>query len=166
VIVLVTGSRTWDQPLVVAEAMIEARDNPPAIYVPPPSGQPAEKMRLRHGASGKADMTADMYATKWGWEIQRYPAAWNLYGPAAGNIRNTFMVNDGIHLCLSFHDVCISRNHLDKPAHWSHGAMHCADFAEDAGYEVRRAYACAQGDLEQRRDWFLLRSPQTPSVAS
>lgn len=103
-------------------------------------------------------MIADMYARKWGWIVEPYPAAWNLYGPAAGNIRNTFMVNDGIHICLSFHDVCISKKCADKAAHWSHGTAHCAQFAEDAGYEVRRHYACAPGDLEQRRERLLVRT--------
>lgn len=118
--VLVTGSRTWDAPAVVYEALndvLGAADRPLVV--------------VHGGARG-----ADAHAAAWAranalvnWPLvseERREADWARYGKRAGIIRNAEMVNAGADLCLSF----IKGN--------SPGATHCTALAEKAGIEVRR----------------------------
>ena len=43
------------------------------------------------GACKGTDMLGEKYATEHGYEIERYPAEWSLYGRSAGPIRNRKM---------------------------------------------------------------------------
>jgi hypothetical protein len=114
--ILVTGSRTWDDALVLAAALAEAAQDEPVTVV--------------HGAcpSG-ADRLADVIATATGWTVERHPARWGELGKRAGFVRNAHMVNLGADVCLAF------------IRDGSRGASHTAALAEDAGIRTVRYVA-------------------------
>lgn len=94
--VLVTGSRNWPYPNIVTEALkaLKANYNGPGIT-------------LVHGdCPTGADRQANDIAEQLGFGIVRFPANWNLYGKAAGPIRNRLMVDTiGLaskKICLAF----------------------------------------------------------------
>lgn len=116
--ILVTGSRDWDAPEVVAYqiglAVGEAlRQQRPAVIV--------------HGACPSGgDAMADRIARDYSHQVERHPADWDRWGKPAGFRRNAEMVHAGADECLAF----IKDD--------SRGATHCADLAEKAGIPVRR----------------------------
>ena len=59
-----------------------------------------------HGACKGADMLADRAADALGFARKPYPANWNLYGRAAGTIRNLLMLteNADVSIVLAFHE--------------------------------------------------------------
>lgn len=57
---------------------------------------------LVHGAARGADSLAEKAARKLDLTIERHPAAWHKYGPAAGPIRNREMLDTNIDLVLAF----------------------------------------------------------------
>lgn len=48
-----------------------------------------------HGNATGADLLAGQWATARGVPVQAYPAEWDLYGRAAGHIRNAQMIAEG-----------------------------------------------------------------------
>ena len=115
--ILVTGSRDWDYPLTIWNALLDVIE---------PVGR-SEHVVIIHGGSGKADLTAGGFARQWiNSSEEVHPADWQKHGKAAGPIRNQEMVDAGADICLAF----IKNN--------SRGATHCADAAEKAGIPVRR----------------------------
>lgn len=106
--VLVTGSRTWDNPVVIRRALVEHEDPGNTILV---SG---------HCPDG-ADHLAEVVAEQLGWPIERHPALWKLYGRRAGYKRNAEMVGLGADVCLAFH------------RDGSRGTQHTIDLASIAG---------------------------------
>ena len=115
--VLVTGSRTWTDLIVIWDALYEA-------YLIAP---PGDSVIVIHGDCPRgADFIADEVAREFGWSTERHPADWELYGKSAGFRRNIEMVKAGADICLAF----IRDN--------SRGATHCADAAERAGIPIRR----------------------------
>ena len=113
--ILITGSRTWPDPTMLREAILEAL-----------RGAPGSVHTIVHGNAVGADSMADAVARSLGLVVEAYPADWTQYGKKAGFIRNSEMVNLGADICLAF----IHNN--------SRGATMCADLAEKAGIEVRR----------------------------
>ena len=110
--ILVTGSRDWDDPEMIFDALAEYNHG---------------QVTLVHGAARGADATAAKVAAGFGWRIEPHPADWNGgYGKRAGFIRNAEMVKAGADVCLAF------------IRGGSPGATHCADLAEEAGIPVRR----------------------------
>lgn len=115
--VLVTGSRDWNDPDLVHDALAMAvYQQVPAVIV--------------HGACPTG---ADALASRWvqqhrviGLHEELHPAQWKWHGRAAGPRRNAHMVSLGADICLAF-----IRN-------GSRGATHTADLAEAAGIETRR----------------------------
>jgi len=110
--VLITGSRTWTDEQVIADALREHWHNGNALLVTGacPSG---------------ADAIAEQIWRAHGGLVERHPAAWQT-GRDAGMRRNADMVALGAEVCLAFiRDA-------------SPGATHAARLAEQAGIPVRR----------------------------
>lgn len=115
--VLVTGSRTWTDPVPIRGALGDLAAVHPTITV------------VHGGATG-----ADAIAAQWvadrrregctGIQEERHPADWKRHGRRAGILRNIEMVRRGADVCLAF----IRDN--------SRGAMHCARTAAAAGVET------------------------------
>lgn len=139
--ILVTGSRGWDNRQALYDRLALAEqtliDSDHVRYL-------SEGITIVHGA---APAGADRWAHRWAdsnfsVEEESHPADWK--GPAkkgAGFERNAYMVRLGADLCLAFLSVC-GLNNCDKPhPHYSHGASHCADLAEEAGIPTIRYYA-------------------------
>ncbi len=58
-----------------------------------------------HGAAKGADTLGGFVADKLGFKVLAFPAKWNIYGRAAGPIRNQKMIDDGKpDLVLAFHE--------------------------------------------------------------
>lgn len=89
---LITGSRTWTNTLVI-EGFLKYAVN----YF-------TEPVTLVSGACPKG---ADLLCEQW-WErntdypIERHPAKWQLLGKKAGFVRNAKMVELGADLCIAF----------------------------------------------------------------
>lgn len=115
--VIVTGSRKWRDPAAVIAALTD-------VY-------------LEHGPfllmHGDCSTGADSYAHTWfeqthritGCTEQRFPAAWETRGRAAGPERNQRMVEAGADLVLAF------------PLPEGSGTQHTVRLAREAGIEVR-----------------------------
>ncbi len=129
--VLVTGSRDWTDRNVIAQALLDARDKPPAGATP-------GRMVLVSGACPTgADRLAEQLADRWDWQVERHPADWASHGKAAGFRRNEHMVALGADVCLAFLGPCSSASCREPRPHGSHGTKHCAGKAADAGVVVR-----------------------------
>ena len=117
--VLVTGSRTWTDTQVIADALLDCWHGA--------TEDGADGILVVHGACPRG---ADALAAKWAADnnipAEPHPADWNTNGKGAGFIRNQHMVNLGARICLAFiHNS-------------SRGATHTADLAEKADIPVRR----------------------------
>jgi hypothetical protein len=114
--ILVTGSRDWPFPEVIAEELIRVSLIPQ---------ETTSKIVLVSGACPTgADRMAEDWAEKWGWEIERHPADWSRYGKSAGFRRNKEMVDLGARYCVAF----IKNN--------SKGASMTKRLATEAGIET------------------------------
>ena len=89
---LVTGSRTWDDPRTIEQALA-------VILARHPAG-----VLLVHGACPRgADAIAAAYAARTpGYQIEAHPAGWRRYGRAAGHRRNAEMITLGADGCVAF----------------------------------------------------------------
>lgn len=126
--VIVTGSRTWDEP--------------DRIYSHLELLGIVEPLTVVHGACPQG---ADYYAHIWakglvqrrGYEVteEPYPADWERYPRAAGVLRNELMVSKGADVCLVYLNPCYKPKCKDYP-HPSHGAENCMFLAQAAGIEV------------------------------
>jgi hypothetical protein len=89
---LVTGSGKWTKVDVIEMALLAETVNVPARGV-----------LLVHGACAEgADLIADRFAKRRGWDVERHPADWAHHGNRAGQIRNERMVQLGADVCLAF----------------------------------------------------------------
>ena len=89
---LVTGSRTWDAPRTIGQALA-------VILARHPGG-----VLLVHGACPRgADAIAAAYAARApGYQIEAHQADWHRYGRAAGHRRNAEMIALGADGCVAF----------------------------------------------------------------
>lgn len=150
-IILVTGSRTWDDDAHIWRVLDELLD--------------AERgIALHHGACPKgADAIADAWAVQRRREgrsvlLRRWPAKWRIdgvYDRGAGMRRNAEMVavlkagwNPG--KCLAFIAPCAKPTCRRPKPHGSHGATQCAELADEAGIEVVRHLTPSLSRLESR----------------
>lgn len=118
---LITGSRTWDDPAYIARVLDE-------LY------RTSLGLLVIHGACpAGADAMADAWAVRRRAEgrsvlIERFPANWDRYGRAAGMVRNAEMVaavgTGGSVACHAF------------IRDGSKGASHCVKLARRAGIPV------------------------------
>jgi hypothetical protein len=104
---LVTGGRDYTDRATVARFLAHLADN----YI---FGVAPEEIVLVHGdckrykADGSfdpdrsADQLAAQEAADLGWQTEPHPADWDLYGDAAGPIRNKHMVSLGAHYLIAF----------------------------------------------------------------
>ena len=110
--VLVTGSRDWDRPDVLAYALGYALGElGPFILV--------------HGAARGADTMAATLHEQYGFTSEPHPANWESLGKRAGFVRNAEMVDLGADLCLAFWDGK------------SRGTKHTIGLARKAGIPTR-----------------------------
>lgn len=110
--VLITGSRTWTDRVVIERALKPYRAWQSTTLV---SG---------HCPTG-ADALAEEVAQEFGFELELHPADWRAFGKRAGFIRNTEMVRLGANICHAF-------------IRWqSAGATHCAKEAQRYGIPLR-----------------------------
>lgn len=116
--VLVTGSRTWDEPRRVWRVLDAFLQSWPCSVV------------VVHGACARG---ADQYAAVWAREHhadgvteEPHPADWEALGRRAGIARNTAMVDRGADVCVAF------------IRDGSPGATHCANAARAAGIPTHR----------------------------
>lgn len=73
-----------------------------------------------HGDCSGADKLCGEVGTSLGFEVEVFPALWNKYGRAAGNLRNIQMLDNNPNIVLVFHPC------LEK----SKGTKHCATEAK------------------------------------
>lgn len=79
---------------------------------------------LVHGGARGADMLAAHIGRSMGLEIEAHPARWDVYGKAAGPVRNREMVELGADLMLAF------------PVGESRGTRGCMQLAREKGCAV------------------------------
>jgi hypothetical protein len=75
---LIAGSRYWDDPVPIRQALERAR---PTVLI--------------HGAARGADSIAARLAYAMGIEVLAFPADWDRHGRGAGPLRNQRMLDDG-----------------------------------------------------------------------
>lgn len=134
--VIVTGSHTWDDEGLTAEALLEARQE--ALR----DGR--EDILVVHGdrAHGADRLAADWCAAN-GVPTEPRPAGREARDQDAGYVRDRHMVNAGADLCLVFVGPCTSAVCRRPKPHGSHDAGRCAGLAREAGIPVRRLVADA-----------------------
>lgn len=91
--ILVTGSRTWTDASMIANALVDAVGD----------ADPADVTVVHGDHPFGADALADHAATELGLTVEPHPAEWKRYGPAAGPKRNASMVAAGADICLAFY---------------------------------------------------------------
>jgi len=109
--VLITGSRIWNDPQMMGEALS-------GVYEP-------GAVLIEGGAAGADTMAATIWKHLGG-VIETHSADWVGLGRGAGFIRNQEMVDSGADICLAFIRA------------ESSGATHCAHAAELAGIPTVR----------------------------
>ena len=86
--VIVCGSRRWHDRDRITTALADL---------------PGESV-IVHGNAAGADRIAHQEAQKLGLLVEPHPAEWDVYGKAAGPVRNQKMAALGADLCIAFWD--------------------------------------------------------------
>lgn len=118
--ILVTGSRTWQDKGVIAQAFLDAigEYGPFIDYADPVGRRMAwQSVTLVHGAARGADTLADQIGEAWAFTVERHRAR-DFPTPLA---RNRHMVDLGADVCLAFAET------------WASGTGNCARAARRAG---------------------------------
>lgn len=116
---LVTGSREWDNEVLLEDWLDDVAQHEPIMLL----------------VVGDCPTGADAQAWEWaghhGVERIQYRANWDLYGKAAGPKRNRAMVDEeSPDLCLAFL----------KEGAGNRGTWQCAGYAKDQGVPVVEIY--------------------------
>ena len=115
--ILITGSRDWPDPDIIARAILELNDNNQLDW---------DTLVIVHGdCPTGADAMAEQFAQRYDVQTERHPADWKAFGKFAGPKRNQEMVDLGANVCLAF------------PMAGSRGTMHCIKAAKAAGIPVK-----------------------------
>lgn len=109
--VLVCGSRTFNDYWLLFDKLCEIQEKHPDLII------------IQGGARG-ADQMARKWASLNGVKGEQYNANWEVYGRAAGPIRNQQMLDTGIDLVVAF------------PRGEARGTKHMMKIAREAGVEV------------------------------
>lgn len=115
--ILITGSRDWTN---VGEIMSALNH----IVTVDLAHLPGPVTIVSGACPTGADSICEEVAIDMGWNVERHPANWDLYGRRAGYVRNAEMVSLGADICLAF----IKND--------SKGARMTAQLAHDAGIET------------------------------
>ncbi len=113
--ILVCGDRNWTNEDLIRKTLEQVCD------------PRKENSMLIHGGCRGADLIAEKIGRRAGYGIKKFPAAWHLYGNAAGPIRNEYMLKESPDLVIAFH------NDIEN----SKGTKHMVSIAKKAGVEVR-----------------------------
>lgn len=89
---LVTGSRTWSDSNIIANALYQQHKK---------WGQPNNTILVVGDAPGADTIAANLWG-KAGFTTEIHKAEWEKYGSRAGMIRNNAMINTGVDACLAF----------------------------------------------------------------
>ena len=162
--ILVTGSRTYAKPDVIRTAFARVHERYRGHTITlvdgqcdpwhPDTSRPipwARARRLSWEVQDRllgADWHAAIIAAQLGWRIKLMPADWfpgGRFDRSAGFRRNADMVKlvaeaiaDGAAgECHALADECVKRLCREPRPHGSHGTLHCASLAEEAGIETR-----------------------------
>lgn len=118
---IIAGSRTFNNAAILAE------EADTYIYEKVEAGlafsRPNE-ITVISGTARGADQLGERWATIRGYDVERYPAQWDVYGKSAGYKRNEYMASIATDL-LAFWDGK------------SRGAKHMIDIAKRAGLAVK-----------------------------
>jgi hypothetical protein len=136
---LVTGSRTWKDYERLCRCLDEIADQFARVHS---ERFIAEGLMLMSGHAYGADAMAEA------WFVTKYPleqpeiwkAEWDRYYKRAGIVRNTAMVDSNPDACVAFIMECDKHQCAHLPLHGTHGAVHCADYAERQGIPTTRYY--------------------------
>jgi len=130
-LVLVTGSRTWNQPAPVWDRL----DGLLAEH-----GPQGRCLIIIHG---KAKRGVDLFAHIWAEEQHRidpmavrewpFPADWANLGRKAGMVRNDEMARLGADYCLAWVQQCLLADCKRPGVHGTHGASDCVARARTYG---------------------------------
>ena len=113
---LITGSRYFNDAGLMSAAISDA--------VSTLRGFGFDRIVLVHGGARGADMLAAHIGRSMGLEIEAHPARWDVFGRAAGPVRNKEMVELGADLMLAF------------PVGESRGTRGCMELAREKGCAV------------------------------
>ena len=113
---LITGSRYFNDAGLMSAAISDA--------VSTLRGFGFDRVVLVHGGARGADMLAAHIGKSMGLEIEAHPARWDVYGKAAGPVRNKEMVELGADLVLAF------------PVGESRGTRGCMRLARERGCAI------------------------------
>jgi hypothetical protein len=115
--ILVTGSRDWEDELLIRYALKQYIDDLPLH---------ADEPTVMHGDCRGADKIAAAQALDLGFWVEAYPADWEMHGKRAGILRNLQMLDLEPDVVLAFR-----RN---GPA--SRGTTHMIEAAKKRGVSV------------------------------
>jgi hypothetical protein len=118
--ILITGDRNWDINPQLHKERIRY------ILEKVTSGIDKNEVTVIHGGARGVDSLAGEAARELGLKVEVHPADWELYGKAAGPIRNRKMLDQNPDLVLAFH------NNLAE----SRGTKDCVKEAERRGFPV------------------------------
>lgn len=141
-VVLVTGSRTWNDEVRMRETFNR-------LWIHWGTETVTRPVLLSGSCPKGADAMAERLWRQIDFKIIPFPADWSQHGKMAGFIRNTHMVDAAqvfrAHgcqvMCTAFFDPCAcpqqhKQQLLPIPGHFSHGTAHCRNAAVEAGLEV------------------------------
>lgn len=136
-VILMTGSRSWNNVQVSADALSAT-----LIML----GVTEKQAALRHGAARGADTLLARTAEGLGIATQAVPAQWdrhteqcppwdrqNATCKLAGHRRNSIMIAAGANICLAFPTHAMSLQPGEDSKDTSRGTWDCATKAKDAG---------------------------------
>ena len=110
--ILFCGDRNWTNESLIKEELLKF-DTTRDIII--------------HGCARGADRIAGYTAKELGFKVEAFPAQWDLYGRAAGAIRNRQMLNTKPDFVIAFHNNILE----------SKGTANCVKTAKHRGISVK-----------------------------